>query len=32
VKIVCIGSYTPDAERFAQGKPIELIGGSGCWG
>ena len=27
VKIVCIGSYTPDAERFAQGKPIELIGG-----
>ncbi|MEC5197089.1 hypothetical protein GGR75_003647 [Xanthomonas campestris] len=27
VKIVCIGSYTKDAERFAQGKPIELIGG-----
>ncbi|MCD7098437.1 restriction endonuclease [Stenotrophomonas sp. MMGLT7] len=27
VKIVCIGRYTHDAERFAQGKPIELIGG-----
>ncbi len=27
VKIVCIGSYTKDAERFAHGKPIELIGG-----
>lgn len=27
VKIVCIGSYTNDAARFAQGKPIELIGG-----
>ncbi|MEA9566392.1 restriction endonuclease [Xanthomonas sp. WHRI 8932A] len=27
VKIVCIGSYTNDAEHFAQGKPIELIGG-----
>jgi restriction system protein len=27
VKIVCIGRYTKDAERFAQGKPIELIGG-----
>ena len=27
VKIVCIGTYTKDAERFAQGKPIELIGG-----
>jgi len=27
VKIVCIGAYTKDAERFAQGKPIELIGG-----
>lgn len=27
VKIVCIGSYTKDAARFAQGKPIELIGG-----
>ncbi|WP_104553860.1 restriction endonuclease, partial [Xanthomonas arboricola] len=26
VKIVCIGTYTRDAERFAQGKPIELIG------
>jgi len=27
VKIVCIGSFTKDAERFAHGKPIELIGG-----
>lgn len=27
VKIVCIGTYTKDAERFAQCKPIELIGG-----
>ncbi|XHH29629.1 restriction endonuclease [Xanthomonas euroxanthea] len=27
VKIVCIGTYTKDAERFAEGKPIELIGG-----
>ncbi|MCI2244568.1 restriction endonuclease [Xanthomonas sp. PPL568] len=27
VKIVCVGSYTGDAERFARGKPIELIGG-----
>ncbi|MBB2758840.1 UNVERIFIED_ORG: restriction system protein [Xanthomonas campestris] len=27
VKIVCIDSYTKDAERFAEGKPIELIGG-----
>ncbi|ALS96394.1 restriction endonuclease [Xanthomonas oryzae] len=27
VKIVCSGSYTKDAERFAQGKPIALIGG-----
>lgn len=27
VKIVCIGTYTNDAEHFAQGKPIELIGG-----
>ncbi|WP_115560739.1 restriction endonuclease [Xanthomonas arboricola] len=27
VKIACIGSYTKDAEHFAQGKPIELIGG-----
>ncbi|MEG1678873.1 MAG: restriction endonuclease [Stenotrophomonas sp.] len=27
VKIVCIGSYTSDAEAFAQGKPIELISG-----
>lgn len=27
VKIVCSDSYTPDAARFAHGKPIELIGG-----
>ncbi|UYK84980.1 restriction endonuclease [Xanthomonas sacchari] len=27
VKIVCVGSYTDDAERFARGKPIELISG-----
>ncbi|OAX87966.1 restriction endonuclease [Xanthomonas nasturtii] len=27
VKIACIGTYTKDAQRFAEGKPIELIGG-----
>lgn len=27
VKIVAIGDFTPDAQRFAQGKPIELIHG-----
>ena len=27
VKIVTLGDYTPDALRFAQGKPIELIHG-----
>jgi restriction system protein len=27
VKIVCVGSYTQDAERFARGKPIKLMGG-----
>ena len=27
VKIVCIGSYTSNAEAIAQGKPIELISG-----
>ena len=27
VKIVAIGDFTPDAERFAQGKPIKLIHG-----
>ncbi|KTF36493.1 restriction endonuclease [Xanthomonas vesicatoria] len=27
VKIACIGTYTKDAQRFAQGKPIELIDG-----
>ncbi|MDQ1091271.1 restriction system protein [Xanthomonas sacchari] len=27
VKIVCVGSYTADAARFAQGKPIELVDG-----
>jgi restriction system protein len=28
VKIVAIGSYTTDAQRFATGKPIELITGT----
>lgn len=28
VKIVCIGSFTKDAERFTHGKPIELMGGA----
>lgn len=28
VKIVCIGTFTRDAEAFARGKPIELIGGA----
>jgi len=27
VKIVALGNYTDDAQRFAQGKPIELIPG-----
>jgi restriction system protein len=27
VKIVAVGDYTTDAQRFAQGKPIELIHG-----
>ena len=27
VKIACVGTCTRDAARFAQGKPIELIGG-----
>jgi restriction system protein len=27
VKIVCCGTYTRDAADFAQGKPIQLIGG-----
>ncbi len=27
VKIVCVGTFTADAESFARGKPIELIGG-----
>jgi restriction system protein len=27
VKIVALGHYTPDAYRFAKGKPIELIHG-----
>lgn len=27
VKIVAVGAYTPDARRFAEGKPIELISG-----
>lgn len=28
VKIVAIGEFTPDAQRFAQGKPVELIHGA----
>lgn len=28
VKIVCVGDYTPDARRFAEGKAIELITGA----
>lgn len=27
IKIVCVGEYTPDARRFAEGKAIELISG-----
>lgn len=27
VKVVCSGTYTPDAARFSEGKPIELIAG-----
>lgn len=27
VKIACVGTYTKDAKRFAQSKPIELISG-----
>lgn len=27
VKVVAVGGYTPDALRFAQGKPIELVHG-----
>lgn len=27
MKIACSGTYTRDAEEFAKGKPIELIGG-----
>lgn len=27
VRIAALGGFTPDAERFAQGKPIELING-----
>ncbi|MGH8465128.1 MAG: restriction endonuclease [Pseudomonas sp.] len=27
VKIVCIGTFTRDAEAFAKGKPITLVGG-----
>lgn len=32
VKIVAVGNFTPDAERFAQGKPIELIHGDALLG
>lgn len=28
VKIVAVGAYTPDAQRFAEGKPIELVTGA----
>ena len=28
VKIIAVGSYTADAQRFAAGKPIELITGT----
>ncbi|MET7143791.1 restriction endonuclease [Xanthomonas sp. PPL139] len=28
VKIVCVGSYTNDAERFVRGKAIQLISGA----
>ena len=28
VKIIAIGNYTDDAQRFVRGKPIELISGS----
>jgi restriction system protein len=28
VKIVAVGAYTPDAQRFAEGKPVELITGA----
>jgi restriction system protein len=27
VKIVCVGTFTADAEQFAKGKAIELING-----
>lgn len=27
VKIIAVGTYTADAQRFAEGKPIELISG-----
>lgn len=32
VKIVCIGTFTRDAEAFAAGKPIELIRGEALLG
>jgi restriction system protein len=28
VKIIAVGHYTDDAQRFADGKPIELICGN----
>jgi restriction system protein len=28
VKIIAVGTYTADAQRFAEGKPIELISGN----
>lgn len=27
IKIVAVGDFTPDAQRFVQGKPIELVHG-----
>jgi restriction system protein len=32
LKIVALGDYTPDARRFARGKPIELIDGTALLG
>ena len=28
VKVFSVGKYTPDARRFARGKPIELVTGA----
>ena len=29
--LVTCGSFTPEAQRFAEGKPIELVGGRDLW-